>query len=318
MKAVAVEGFGERPRLMDLPDPEPGPGEVLVSVEAASINPLDMAVARGMLEGQMTHEFPLVLGFDAAGRVEARGSDAARFEVGEPVFGQLWGTTIGRGTFARYVAVAERPAYGAMAPIPEGVSMGHAAALPTAGMTALGALEATGCGRDRTLLIVGTTGGVGSLATQLAAATGIRVVATARADARDWIRGLGAAETVDYAERGLGDALEATHPEGVDALLDLVGDQRLFATAARHVRDGGTAVSIAFGAPEELTAQDRITASNYVSGQKKPALLERVGRDLAGGRIAIPIQEEVALDQAPGALARIQSGGSRGKTVVRI
>ena len=316
MKAIAVESFGQQPRLMELPDPEPGPGEVLVSIDAASVNPMDWKAAQGAFESMMPNELPLIPGFDGAGRVEAIGPGVSRFEVGERVFGQMWGDTVGRGTFAQYVAVSEEPANGALAPIPEGISTSQAAALPTTGMTALGALEATGCGRDQTLLIVGATGGVGSLATQFAAAAGIRVIATARADAEGWIRNLGATDTIDYAQRELADTLADNYPEGVDAL-GVVGDQKLFASAAGHVRDGGAAVSIAYGAPQELTDDQRIAASNYTL-HDKPALLERVSRELADGRIALQIQEEITLDQAPAALARNQSGGARGKTVISL
>lgn len=167
------------------------------------------------------------------------------------------------------------------------------------------------------MLIIGATGGVGSFATQLAAARGAYVIATARAGAGQWIRGLGASETIDYAERPVSAALAATHPEGIDALLDLVGDKQLFATAAQHVHDGGVATSIAFGAPGELTDDSRITASNYVN-QRKQALLGRVSSELAARRIRAEIQTEVPLDQAPAALARNRAGDARGKTVIRI
>lgn len=317
MRAIAIERFGEPPRLMDLPDPQPGPGEVLVAVDAAAVNPLDWRVAEGMFEARMPHEFPLVLGFDAAGRVEAVGAGASRFAVGDRVFGQLWGASIGRGTFAESVVVPEEPANGALQPLPDGIAASQAAALPTSGMTALGALEATGCGRDQTLLVIGATGGVGLLVTQLAAAAGIKVIATARAPAQARMRELGASETIDYAETEVADAVAAGHPEGIDALLDLVGDRSSIAAVARHVRDGGAAVSIAFGLSDELVGQDRITATNYMSGARKPVLLERVGGELAAGRLTVPIEDEVALEQAPAALARNQAGGARGKTVIR-
>ncbi len=149
----------------------------------------------------MEHEFPLVLGFDGAGRVEAVGAGAGRFAVGDLVHGQFWGDTVGRGTFAERVAIADRPSHGALELVPEGLKPGPAAAAPTAGMTAEGAVAKTGCGPGQTLLILGATGGVGVLAAQLAARAGITVIATARGEARAWIEGFGASETPDRQRR---------------------------------------------------------------------------------------------------------------------
>lgn len=188
MKAIAVENFGDEPRLMKLADPEPGPGEILVAIEAASINPADWQAAEGAYRGVMEHEFPLVLGFDGAGRVEAVGAGAGRFAVGDLVHGQFSGDTIGRGTFAERVAIAERPSNGALELVPEGLPPGLAAAVPIAGITADGALAKTGCRSGQTLLILGATGRVGVLATQLAARAGITVIATARGWAGTWSR----------------------------------------------------------------------------------------------------------------------------------
>jgi NADPH:quinone reductase-like Zn-dependent oxidoreductase len=109
MRGIAVENFGDEPSLMELPDPQPGPGEVLVAIDTASINPIDWKVAQGAFREMMGHEFPLVLGFDSAGRVDAIGPGARRFAVGDLVHGQFWGDTVGRGTFAERVVIAERP-----------------------------------------------------------------------------------------------------------------------------------------------------------------------------------------------------------------
>jgi NADPH:quinone reductase-like Zn-dependent oxidoreductase len=124
MKAIAVENFGDEPRLMELPDPEPAPGEVLVAIDTASINPMDWKAAQGALRAMMENEFPLVLGFDGAGRVEATGPGTSRFAVGDLVHGQFWGETIGRGTFAERVAIATWPSHGALELVPEGIEPG--------------------------------------------------------------------------------------------------------------------------------------------------------------------------------------------------
>ena len=134
---------------MELADPEPGSGEVLVAIDAAAINPMDWKAAQGAFREVMGNDFPLVLGFDGAGRVEALGPGTDRFAVGDLVHGQFWDDRLGRGTFAERVAIAERPSHGALQRVPEGLEPGLAAAVPTAGMTAAAAVEKTGRGRAR-------------------------------------------------------------------------------------------------------------------------------------------------------------------------
>ena len=280
MRAIAVENFGDEFRLMELPDPVPGPGKVLVAIDVASINPMDWKAAQGAFGEMMENEFPLVLGFDGAGRVEAVGAGAGRFAVGDLVYGQFWGDTVGRGTFADRIAITERPSHGALELVPEGLKPGLAAAVPTARMTAEGALAKAGCRPGQALLILGATGGVGVLATQLAMRAGITVIATARGEASAWIQGFGASETIDYAERPVAAALADAYPDGIDAVLDLVGNAEQATSASQHVRDAGTVISTAFGVTDELSSQDRITAANYQLDDK-PARLEHVTGALA-------------------------------------
>jgi NADPH:quinone reductase len=201
--------------------------------------------------------------------------------------------------------------------VPQNIKPGVAAAMPTAGMTAEGAVAKTGCGADQTLLILGATGGVGVLAAQLAARAGITVIATARARERAWIEGFGASETIDYTEQPVAVALASAHPDGIDAVLDLVGDAEQVTAATRHVRDGGTVISTAFGVTGELSSEDRVTATNYQLDDK-PARLERVTSALSAGQLVIPVQEEVTLADGAAAIARRRQGGARGKTLIRI
>jgi NADPH2:quinone reductase len=184
-------------------------------------------------------------------------------------------------------------------------------------MTAEGALARTGCQPGQTLLILGATGGVGLLATQLAARAGITVIATARGEAGAWIERFGAAETIDYAQHPVAEVLANTHPDGIDAVLDLVGDSDQLTNAAARVRDGWLAVSIASGVTEEVSGQNRIIATNYQLDDK-PARLKRVTEALAAGQLVVPVHREVALADAAAAITDRQRGGARGKTLIRI
>ncbi|MFF3461846.1 NADP-dependent oxidoreductase [Streptomyces sp. NPDC002619] len=313
MRAVAVRGIGEKPELTELPVPRPAPGEVLVELAAASVNPIDMGIAEGRMP--MPYVTPLVLGVDGAGRVTETGEGVRGFRPGDTVHGQFLHAPLGHGTFAEYTVVAERPDSGALQRVPDGMPAGIAAALPTAGMTALGVLEAIGLRSGQSVLIAGATGGVGVLAVQLAAARGAEVIATARPDTDRWIRGLGAALTVDYTALDVTEQVRRTHPGGIDAFVDLTLDTARFGAYAGLVRDGGAAASVTFTAPPELLASERIAVDNYTM-QDKPDLLARITVEAASGRITVPVQRIVTLDGVPEALAR--EGGARGKTTVRI
>ncbi len=316
MRAIAVHETGDIPELMDLPVPRPAPGEIVVRLEAASLNPIDAGIAAGHFEGRMPHVYPLVFGVDGAGRVAEVGAGVRGFEPGDLVHGQFLCAPLGRGTFAEYAVVPELPEGGALQRVPEGVSAQVAAALPTAGMTALGALDTIGPRPGRSVLIVGATGGVGVFAVQLAAMYGADVIATARSEADAWIRGLGATHTVDYTSGDVPEQVRKTYPDGVDAVFDLTLDPARFAENAGLVRDGGTAVSAALVATPELLAAERITVVNFMM-RNKPDLLARITAEVASGRITVPIQRTITLDQVPDALASGASG-ARGKTTIHL
>jgi NADPH:quinone reductase-like Zn-dependent oxidoreductase len=317
MRAVAVRKAGDMPELMELPIPHLGPGEVLVELAAASLNPIDVGIAQGHFEDRMPHVHPIVLGVDGAGRVAEVGEGVRGLRVGDSVHGQFLRAPVGHGTFADYALVTEFPDSGALQRTPEGMSADVAAALPTAGMTAVGVLKAIGLRAGQSIFIVGATGGVGVFAVQLAAAQGAQVIATARPNADQWIRRLGATETADYTSGDVVEQVHKTHPCGVDVVLDLTRDPARFTELAGLVRDGGAAVSVSFTASPDLLASERIAVSNFMM-QDKPDLLARITAEAASGRITVPIQQAVTLDQIPEALARNTAGGARGKTTVRI
>lgn len=314
MRAIAVSDIGGTPGLVDLPVPSPGPDEVLIRMTTASLNPVDLDIADGRLSLPTTR--PLVLGVDGAGRVVEVGASVTEFAPGDLVHGQFFDAPLGRGTFAEYAVVGASPSHGALQRTPDGLAAEVAATLPTAGMTALGVVESLDLRPGQSMLIVGATGGVGVFAVQLAAARGAEVIATARAEAEAWIRELGASQTIDYSTGDVSELVRKTHPDGVDALLDLTRDQARFTTYADLLRDGGSAVSVTFTASPELLASERITATNFMM-QDKPGLLARITEEVSSRRIIVPVERTIALDEVPDALARNAVGGARGKTVVR-
>src|SRR5215203_480115 len=177
MRAITLESFDSDPTLQEIPTPQIAPNEVLVGVRASSVNPLDNAIASGMLKDMVEHEFPIVLGRDFAGVVEQAGSEVSGLSEGDEVFGFVPGMSpaVHEGTWAELIAVPESSATRK----PDGLDTASAGAAPLAAITTLAAIDELDVSDGDTLLIVGGNGGVGSFAVQLAANAGARVIAPA-------------------------------------------------------------------------------------------------------------------------------------------
>jgi NADPH:quinone reductase-like Zn-dependent oxidoreductase len=288
----------------DQPVPAPGPGEVLVRLTAAGLNPFDWKVIDGIVPDA---RFPLIIGTDGAGTVERVGADVTGFQPGDAVFGQFAEVEEGRGSYAE-LAVASQDA---IAAAPRTVALSEAAAVPTAGMTALNLVDrvaATGAGR---LLVVGATGGVGTFATQLASARGIAVVATAAKDKADLMHALGAMEVVDHTAGPIAGQVDPP----VDAVIDLASDTDRLRALLPVIRPGGMILSPVFAVPDG--GLPGVEAANFSSAASAD-LLERLAREIDAGHVRVVIGDTVTLSQAPGALARSRAGRARGKTVIVI
>src|SRR5215210_707147 len=222
MKAITLERFDTPPTLReDLPAPTPGPNEVLVRVRASSANPADNSIATGMLKQMgLEYEFPVILGRDYAGVVEQVGAEATGYSVGDEVFGFLLhaNPTVHDGSWAELIAVPQDMFIGRA---PQGVDLATAGTAPVAGIAATTAIDALELSEGETVLIVGATGGVGSLAVQLAARAGATVVAPARAEDEPYLRELGVSELLPR-DGDLAAATAERHADGFDGVLDLV------------------------------------------------------------------------------------------------
>ncbi|QFG24743.1 NADP-dependent oxidoreductase [Actinomadura sp. WMMB 499] len=314
MRAIAVSEYGATPALTYLPRPEPGPGELLVKLIAAGLNPYDWRAADGMLKDTADATFPLVLGADGAGVVEDAGEGVTRLRHGEQVYGFFSDLERGRGSYAEYAVV---PVDGPVARMPASMIYTRAAAVPTACAAALDVVERAGLGEGRTVLIAGATGGVGRAAVQLAARAGAEVVATARADADAAVRRLGAAHTVDHTAGDLGAQVLAACPAGLDALIVTAGDTARTTALARLLRPGGTCVSTVWTVDPDAMAEHGLHGVN-VDGAPTAGTLERLADLIDAGELSVHIEREAPLEAAPDALARNRAGGARGKTVLRI
>ena len=254
----------------------------------------------------MEHRFPLVLGKDFAGEVDALGGDMTGYAVGDRVFGSVTKPYVGDGSFAEYVRV---PTTVGLAPLPESISFTDAGALGLAGAAAHGIIDAAALQPDQTMLVVGATGGVGNQVVQLAAAAGARVIATAHTDAeRELVTRLGAQATVEHTG-DLASQVRAIAPDGVNVLAHLAGDPGV----VELVRDGGRFLSTLLQSPDQLPSQTVTVVPVYANPTRE--VLDRVSHGLAGGDTTVTVQQVFPLDQAQAALDTFGQG-TLGKVVI--
>ncbi|HXM58270.1 MAG TPA: NADP-dependent oxidoreductase [Candidatus Dormibacteraeota bacterium] len=310
MRAFGIVDFGSAGVFDDLPEPELETTDVRVRVRAAGVNPLDADMASGRLHRRPKEEvrkrFPLALGMDLSGVVEAVGADVQGLAVGDEVFGLPGKPFFGCGAFAE-LAVASAAT---VARKPPEIDHVGAAAMPMAAMTALTAMDLVDPQPGETVLVVRAAGGVGSFAVQMAALRGATVLAVARSANADYLRDLGAAGLIDY-ERD-----DAVYPSDVDVLVDLLGDREQLPRLLAGVRPGGRAACVTVP-PEDVLTDRRITAQTIMA----MCTTERLGSVaglVAGGRMRLPAIRTYTLDRAADALAEVRRGHVRGKLVVTV
>jgi NADPH2:quinone reductase len=307
MQAVTWNELGAQPALRDaLPAPTPGAGEVLVRVQASSVNPVDIAIAAGMLKDMVPHDFPVTLGRDFAGIIEQVSGGVTGVSAGDEVFGFVpaTGPTVHAGSWAELIVVPES----GLIHKPEGVDLATAGAAPLAAATAILSIDALDLSQGDTVLIAGATGGVGSVAVQLAAAAGATVLAPALPEDEGYLRGLGVSEVLPRDADVVGAVLER-HPEGVDAIIDLVN----FApgTYDAALKNGGRVSSPTNAAGEGPGRTNVMSAPT-------PEILGRIAEHLADGTVKVTIQQTYALSEAPEALQALGSSHTQGKLALRV
>src|SRR5215204_3389937 len=310
MRAIMLEGFDSSPALREVPPPQIAPNEVLVRVHASSVNPVDNAIAAGMMSGMVEHEFPVKLGRDYAGVVEQAGSDVTRYAEGDEVYGFLPAVspTVHDGTWAELIVVPED---NFVAGKPAGVELAEAGAAPLAGITALTALDALGVSEGDTVLIVGANGGVGSFAVQLAANAGATVIAPALPEDEEYLRELGVSEVLDR-DADVAALVHERYPEGIEALLDLVSyAPEGFDTHAEVLKDDGRGAS-------PLSAAGEGSERHNVGAVPSQENLQRLARLLEARTLWVPVQRTYKLEQAGEGLRVLATEHTQGKWAIRV
>ena len=306
MKAAYIEKFGGPEVLTygDLPDPIPGPGQIVVDAVATSINAADWKVCAGEYGGQA--KFPMILGRDFSGTVGALGAGVQDWKVGDEVFGVLEG---GRdGTYAEKIAIGAA----IVARKPAGMTHAEAAALALTGLTALCAVEdSLKLKAGETILIQGGAGGVASFAIQLAKHLGARVITTASASNAAYLREIGADEVIDYNTTDFTKAVS-----NCDAVFDTVGGDvatRSFAV----LKPGGRAAFIASGAQAPKPERSDVVSLRPAVGRDRPHL-ERILELRRVGAVRAPHVTSYSLAQAAEALGVSAARHLKGKLVLKV
>ncbi|MEU6556417.1 NADP-dependent oxidoreductase [Streptomyces sp. NPDC046915] len=309
MKAVGLTEFGgpEVLRVLELPAPEAGPGEIRIRVHAAAVNPVDTMVRRGMAFVSDA-EPPYVPGMDAAGVVEQIGAGAdTDLRVGDHVMA----VAVISGTHGAYAEHLVVPAESVVR-TPAGLSDVQAATLPMNGLTARMALDLLELPAQATIAVTGAAGAVGAYAVQLAKSDGHRVIADAAPKDRQWVKDLGADVVVargdDFAQ-----SVRWEVPDGVDGLVDTAGIAEL---ASRAVRDNGR---IASSVHRIKVSAERgiVTRTTFVPQYaREHAKLDRLRQLAQEDRLTPRVARTLPAEQASEAHRLLEAGGLRGRVVL--
>ena len=313
MRAAALDRFGgpEVLSLHTLPVPDLDANEVLIRLDTAGVGVWDADMRAGWWPDGAPR-FPLVLGTDGAGTVAAVGSRIRRLRVGDQVYSYSFANPKG-GFYAEYVAVAAEK----VAPIPRGLDLQRAGAIPTTGLTALqGIDDALHVKKGEAVVIHAASGGVGTLAVQFAKLRGARVLATASGnDGVDLVRRLGADAAIDGRHEDITAAAPRLAPGGIDAVLALAGGDAL-ERCLDAVRSGGRC-AYPNGVEPEPKKRPGIEITSYDAVASVRAF-DRLGRAVEAAKLEVPIAAAYPLAAATKAHERLAAGHVLGKVVLQI
>lgn len=310
MRAMAYDSYGEPEVLSvrDLPDPKVGPDYLLVQVAGAGVNPVDAKARAGGLDAAFPSVFPAVPGWDVSGTVVQAGPAAGGFSPGDSVVAYARKDFLGAGTCAELVAVHQRH----VAAAPHSVDLVTAGGLPLVGLTALQAIDSVQVTGADTVVVLNASGGVGSMAVQLAAGRGATVIGVCSSRNADYVRGLGAADTVDYNAGPIDEQVRDRTEGGVDAVVDFIGGAALQA-APGMLRSGSDGRFMSVVDPGVLEQGGR-----YVFVHPDAEGLAGLVDLVDAGRLRLEVEQALPLDRLAEAHERVEAHRTRGKLVIAV
>jgi len=317
MRALCFDEFGGNETLheADLPIPEPKKGEVQIEISHAGVNPVDWKMTEGWLKNMLRFEFPVIPGWDAAGKVSKLGEGVSQFQIGDPVFAYCRNPeVIDRGTYAEYICFDAE----GVSLKPESLSLKEAAAIPLVGLTAWQSLFGPSpLKKGQSILIHAGAGGVGSLAIQLAKWAGAKVYTTASESNHDYVKSLGADVAIDYKRESIDEVLKQHEADGVDFVYDCVGDP-VFDKSLKYVKKGGALVTICVFSFDKGLAEKHGIQIHSVFVQPNGQELNKLKQLFDDGALKAPQVHEVSFSGATDAWDQLRTQHTRGKIVLKI
>ena len=306
----SLEGYGqvEALRLQSKTFGALSTQQVLVEVEAAALNPLDLKLMSGALRDVMPTSFPFVPGGDVCGRVVALGPGVVDYVIGDRVVG----LAPNQGAMATHVVLQVGPA---LCRAPEGLAAADLASLPEAGLTAMSVLRLAGIQTGQVVAIVGATGGIGLTLCQMASLAGAKVVATALPADQALVLRNGAWSTIDYGSGDIAARLLERTPAGFDVVVDLIHQFDALRPLADAVARGGKLISTLMGPDaSEFRADMKV---EYIRLSPQPGDLQTLVNAVAQGTVKANVSRVFDFEQAPQAYLSLRDMHVVGKVVVR-
>lgn len=304
MKAIRIHEFGgpDVLRYEDIPEPQPGPGEIRIRIIAAGVNPMDWKIRSGYIR-----ELPLpaIMGLDVAGIVETVGQGETSFQPGDEVFAKV---SIGRGGYAEYTVVSSTQA----AQKPRSIGFIESAAIPTAGLAAWQSLfDIAGLESGQSVLIHGAAGGVGTFAVQFARWKGAHVIGTASSKNAEFLKSIGSDEVIDYRNQRFEEIVN-----NLDVVLDTIGGDT-FERSWEVLKPGGFLVSTVASIPEGAPQKYGVRAKTLMT-QADGRELAQIAAIIDKQKIKPVVTTVLPLTDARKAHEMSESRHARGKIVLRV
>jgi NADPH:quinone reductase-like Zn-dependent oxidoreductase len=310
MKAIRFHNYGgpEVLRLDDIPRPVPGPGELLIKVHAATVNPVDWTVRQGYMQQFLPLKLPFVPGWDLSGVVETIGAGVGKFKVGDEVIASLPLAPNRDGSYAEYTIVTE----GETAAKPRTLDHVQASTIGVAGLTAWRALfETAQLAAGQKVLIHRAAGGVGTFAVQFAHWKGAYVLGTASTENQEFLRQLGVDQPIDYKKNRFEDVAS-----DVDVVLDTFGGE-VQERSWKTLRKGGILVSLVGPPAADQATRHGVRAVFHANSPSATALAE-IAKLIDSGQCKVFVDTVLPLAEARRAQEMSAAGHIRGKIVLKV
>lgn len=317
MKAAYYEQHGSPDvlKIGELPVPEPGPDEVLVQVGSAGVNPIDRRLRGGELTEYISRTFPVVPGWDLAGRIVGVGQDVAGWSEGDEVVGLAFTWSIQHGTNAEFAPVKAE----SIAKKPEGLTFDEAGALPLVSLTAWQSLAEFGdLQPGQTVLIQAGAGGLGSVAIPIAKHLGATVYTTCSSANVDYVRERGADHVIDYKTEDYVKVINELEPDGLDMVLESLLSDETTEAAIRLVKPGGAVVYMNNEPPEMPEIEQNNIRTLFLHHRPDGEQLAQLMKLYEAGSIPPPRLQVMPLDEVRAAHEQSEGGHTQGKVVLHI